>query len=146
MGISDRLRRLDDGAEKAARRLGLAPSGDDATTGKPRRGPVLAAVLVGLVVGVARIAGGDPLLPTLIGMALLVAVAGLNLGRAGQTEEARKARGKRQLRVASVGLLLFAVYLAAERAWAVAALLSFLVAFFNVGLWAIERYERSHQR
>jgi hypothetical protein len=143
VGIGDRLRRLDERAEGVAHRFGLAQSDHGGSRRNGRRGPVVAVALVAVIIGLARIAGGDPVLPVVIGMLLLVAVVPLAIGRAGTSEHAAKARAKRQLRIASLALLGLALYLAVIGAWGAAALLVFLAVFFNGGLWAVERYQRS---
>jgi hypothetical protein len=146
VGIGDSLRRLDQRADGMAHRFGLAQSDQGGSARAGRRAPVVAAALVAVIIGVARIAGGDPVLPVVIGMFLLVAVVTLTLGRAGTSEQAAKARAKRQLRIASAALLGLALYLAVIGAWEVVGLLVFLVIFFNGGLWAAERYQRSQER
>ena len=145
MGISDRLRRLDDGADKWARRYGVGLTGPPESAGKARRVAIAGAAAVAAVVGVARIAAGDPPIPVLLGTLLLVAVVAATL-REGTSEGARQARAKRQVRLCSAVLMVVAVYLAVEEEWVVAGLLAFLVVFFNAGVWGIERHLRANQR
>ncbi len=104
----------------------------------------MAAGLVSIIVGVARVAGGDPILPVVVGMSLLVAVVALTLGRGRAGKQGTEVRARQQLRLASLGLLLAAVYFAVVRLWAVAALLVFLFVFFNGCVWAVDRHKRGH--